>query len=119
METVETLHGILQNAQSDTPDGAVDAAIGVYLAAQSAIDAYEQTKSAAKQLISQVLAVTGATRYSTRAGVVQVTAPSVVVTYVGKSIDLLCSYDADLAMRLYPYRKETVRAGGLRITAKG
>ena len=117
METVETLRGILETAQTGAPEASVENAIMVYQAAQAAIDAYNEVKDAAKLLISEVMAETGETKYSTRAGVVQVTAPSVTVSYDAKALDVLCKADADLAVKLFAYRKESQRAGGLRIAA--
>lgn len=95
----------------------MEAVIALYHEVQAAIDAYTTAKEAAKQLISDVMEKTGQTKYVTLAGTAAVTAPSVTVSYDAKAIDILLRDDADLALRLSPYRKVTERAGTLRITA--
>ena len=91
-------------------------AITVYLAAKSMMDAYSAIADEAKKLIADVMAETGETAYSTQAGKVSITAASTSISYDAKAIDILLRDDADLAMRLAPYRKESQRAGTMRIT---
>ena len=95
----------------------VESAIGVYQVAGAVIEEYAAVMDAAKELIADVMAETGQTKYVTAAGMATMSAPSVTVSYNAKAIDILLRDDADLAMRLSPYRKETERAGSLRITA--
>ena len=66
--------------------------------------------------IADVMTETGETAYKTQAGNVSITAASTSVSYDAKAIDILLRDDADLAMRLAPYRKESQRAGTMRIT---
>ncbi len=113
----ENLSAALKAAHTGAPETCVESAIMVYQSAQTAIDRYELVKGEAKQLITDVMTETGQTSYTTRAGRVAVSAPSVTVSYDAKALDILVRDDADLAMRLAPYRKESERAGSLRITA--
>jgi predicted RecB family endonuclease len=115
--SIEDLEHALEDAQNQLPMTAVESAITVYQAAQAVIDAYTAVKDAAKQLVADVMTETGQTAYNTQAGKASITAPSMTVSYDAKAIDILLRDDADLALRLSPYRKVTERAGSLRITA--
>ena len=114
--TTEELKQALTNAVEQAPDATIADAITVYLAAKSMMDAYSAIADDAKKLIADVMAETGETAYSTQAGKVSITAPATSVSYDAKAIDILMRDDADLAMRLAPYRKESQRAGTMRIT---
>lgn len=115
--TTDELKQALDKAIAQAPDATVADAITVYLAAKSMMDAYSAIADEAKRIISDVMTETGETAYKTQAGNVNVTASSVSVSYDAKAIDILLRDDADLAMRLAPYRKESQRAGTMRITA--
>lgn len=120
MTTPEELAVWLETAKykvEDLPATAVESAIAVYQAASAVIDEYNTVKDAAKKLIMDVMEETGQTKYVTQAGTAAVSAPSVSISYDAKAIDILLRDDADLALRLSPYRKVTERAGTLRITA--
>ena len=114
--TTDELKQALSNAVEQEPDATIADAITVYLAAKSMMDAYSAIADDAKKLIADVMAETGETAYSTQAGKVSITAPATSVSYDAKAIDILMRDDADLAMRLAPYRKESQRAGTMRIT---
>ena len=114
--TIEELEAALFSARSGQPELCVESAVAVYLAAASEIDRYEVVQNEAKRLIGDIMTETGATRYSTRAGVAAVTSPSTVVSYDSKALDVLLRADAELALKLFPYRRETQRAGTLRIS---
>ena len=105
MATIEELETALVAAQCGQPEQCVESAVAVYLAAATEIDRYEVLQNE-----------TGATRYKTRAGVAAVTSPSTVVSYDSKALDVLLRADADLALKLFPYRRESQRAGTLRIS---
>ncbi len=116
MTTIEELQAALDAAHTGTPAESVESAVTVYQVAAGMVDAYNQVKDAAKALIGDVMAETGVTSYATRAGKVAMTAPSVVVSYDARALDVLCQADADLALKLFAHRKETQRAGTMRIT---
>jgi hypothetical protein len=116
MTTIEELRAALDAAQTGTPETSVESAITVYQVAAGMVDAYTEVKDQAKALIGQVMEETGVTSYATRAGKVAMTAPSVVVSYDARALDVLCQADADLALKLFAHRKEAQRAGTMRIT---
>lgn len=111
------LNAALEAAHGYEPSMAVESAIAIYQQASSAADEYAAVKDAARQMIADVMAETGQTAYTTKAGKASMTAPGVSVSYDAKAIDILLRDDPDLAMRLTPYRKEVERAGSLRIVA--
>ena len=117
MTTPEDLKVQLDVATYATPDKSVESAIAIYQAASAFADGYTIIKDAAKKLIADVMEETGQTKYVTLAGTAAITAPSQTVSYDAKAIDILLRDDADLALRLLPYRKVSERAGTLRITA--
>ena len=116
MTTIDELRAALDAAQQGTPEASVESAITVYQVAAGMIDAYSQVKEDAKLLIADVMAETGVTSYTTRAGKVAMTAPGLSVSYDAKALDALALSDARLATILGPHRKETQRAGTMRIT---
>lgn len=113
----DVLAAVVDGAHTGAPQVSVESAILAYQSAQTAIERYELVKGAAKQLIAEVMEETAQTKYVTRAGIVTVTSPSTSISYDGKALDVLCQADADLALKLFPYRKEVQRAGTLRISA--
>ena len=117
MTTTTELQAVLSKAVEQAPGATIADAITVYLMAKAQADAFGKVADEAKKLIGDVMVETGETAYKTQAGNVSMTAPSVSVSYDAKAIDILMKDDADLAMRLAPYRKESQRAGTMRITA--
>lgn len=118
-DQIMEVYNLLGQAQ-DTPEysACLDLAVGAYLLAAGYISRLEEMQAEAKALITEVFTETGQTDAVTSAGKVAVSAPSVSISYDAKAIDILLRDDPDLAMRLSPYRKETMRAGSMRITAK-
>ena len=117
MTTEELLQKALKGAvEQAAPESTVSDAITVYLAAKSMVDVYGKIADEAKRIIGDVMEETGETAYSTQAGKVSITSASTSVSYDAKAIDILMRDDPDLAMRLAPYRKESQRAGTMRIT---
>lgn len=116
MTTIEELQAALDAAHQGAPDKSVESAITVYQVAAGMVDAYSQVKEAAKLLIADVMTETGVTTYTTRAGKVAMTAPALSVSYDARAPDAIALSDARLAAILGPHRKETQRAGTMRIT---
>ncbi len=116
MTTIEELQDALHAALTGPPDKSVESAIMVYQVAAGMVDAYTEVKDDAKALIGDVMEETGVTSYTTHAGKVAMTAPGLSVSYDAKALDALALSDARLAAILGPHRKETQRAGTMRIT---
>lgn len=117
MTTVNELHTALAAAQTGTPEQSVESAVTVYLLAKQRIDEYTAAADAAKKLISDVMAETAQTAYSTKAGKVSITAPSTSVSYDAKALDALTASSDEYARLLQPHRKVSERAGTMRIIA--
>lgn len=115
--TTAELMAALTAAQAGAPDQSVESAVAVYLAAKGMMDAYGAVADAAKKLISDVMAETAQTAYTTRAGKVSITAPSQFVSYDAKALDALAASSDELARMLQPHRKVSERAGTMRIVA--
>lgn len=112
---IDQLRAALERAQSGTPEGSLDTAVGVYKEAASYISALEALQKQAKQLITDIFTELGATEVKTSCGRAYVSKPTVLVTYDNKGLLALCGQDEELRNRLAPYRKETERAGVLTI----
>ena len=118
LDQLQEVRDLVSRAQNAPTEIALDLAVGAYLLAAGYISRLEEMQAEAKALITEVFTETGQIDAVTSAGKVAIGSPSVTVAYDAKAIDILLRDDADLAMRLSPYRKETMRAGSMRITAK-
>ena len=105
----------LEQAQTMTPEAAVESAIMVYLAAKAQIDEHNRIADAAKKLIGDVMLETGVTTYSTKAGKVSMTSASMSVSYDTKALDALLASSDEVRRMLEPHRKVSERAGTMRI----
>jgi aspartate/tyrosine/aromatic aminotransferase len=92
---------------------ALDLAVGAYKQAAGYITIFQELQAEAKALISEVFTETGQTAAVTSAGKVTLSAPTVLVSYDAKAVDILCKADPELALKLFTHRRETMRAGGL------
>lgn len=116
MTTPQTLTDALHDDMPNT-EAAMENAVAVYHAAKAGMDEYQTVADAAKGLMSEIIAETGVTKWATRAGGAQVTAPSVTITYDAKALDALCASSPELAAVLSPHRRVSERAGSLRVTS--
>lgn len=117
MTRVAELEAQLNQAIAQPPHRAVEDAITVYLMAKAQADAFGKVADEAKRLIGDVMVETGQPAYKTQAGNVSMTSPSVSVSYDAKALDALAASSDDFARLLAPHRKESQRAGTMRITA--
>jgi len=104
-------------ASTTSTDVAVDVAIGVYIEAGSAADAYKDVQAEAKRLLGEIMLETGQTQLAASCGTAKITDPSVRVSYDTKALDALRASSDEYARLLGPHRKETVVDGSMRITA--
>ena len=112
---IAELRSALHQAQTGTPEGSLERAIGVYQHAGSLISHLEAVQAEAKLLISEIFLETRCTDVKTQSGRAYVSKPSVIVTYKAKDIDVACAEDTTLAEKLAPFRTVTERAGALTI----
>jgi hypothetical protein len=105
---------LLQRAQT-APDTetALDLAVGAYKQAAGYVTLLQELQADAKALIGEIFSETGQADAVTSAGKVTISKPTPVISYDAKAIDILCKADSDLALKLFAYRRETMRAGGL------
>ena len=105
---------LLQRAQTaPNVETALDLAVGAYKEAAGYITLLQELQADVKALIAEIFSETGQADAVTSAGKVTIAKPSVTVAYDGRALDILCKADADLALKLFAHRKETMRAGGL------
>jgi hypothetical protein len=88
------------------PTTAADEAMAVYLALGAEIDALQEARAAAKQVVADVFAETGVDRLETASGFAYTTKPSIRVSYDTKGLDALCASLPQVASLLRPHRTE-------------
>jgi hypothetical protein len=96
-----------------TTDAAMTDLIGAWIASKARA---QTEQDALKDAMSEIVAETGQERFQTPAGTLSLTASSVSVRYDTKALDALCASNDDLDRILGPHRKESMRAGTLRVT---
>jgi hypothetical protein len=96
---------------------ALENAIFMYRDLAERIKALQEAQAAQKQTITDIFIELGVDKATTPAGKALITAPSVIVSYDAKALDVLRASDDRLDRMLSPHRKETMRAGTLTIKA--
>ena len=128
METYENLRPTLkawarmEHATTDatvepTAETTVEQRIAKYLALASEIKRLGTEQDELKTAIVAAMERLGVASLATAAGRVTVTEPTPTVSWDAKALDILYRDDPALAERLINFRKETYRAGTVRITA--
>jgi hypothetical protein len=112
---IDQLRAALERAQSGTPQGSLDTAVGVYKEAACYISALEELQKQAKLLITDIFAELGAVNVTTSCGRAYVTKPGFTVRYDSTGLDELIAGDPMLANALAPYRQQVERPGVLTI----
>ena len=101
------------NASDD--EDAVGYAIRAYLKLKEMVDELKDDMEKMKVVAEDAMAQLGIDGLDTEYGSATMTKGSKTVSYDAKAIDILIADDEQLAERLLPYRKESVREGSLRI----
>ena len=107
----ERLHSDKLDAES-----AIEDAITVYLHAKDWAAVFDGIAKEAREQLAEIMAETGKTTLEGASGKATVTAPSVSVSYDRKALDALCASSDAARKMLEPHRKESERAGTMRIT---
>lgn len=100
-----------------TAETTVEQHIARYLALAAEIKRLSAEQETAKAAIIAVMERLGLASLATADGRVTITEPTPTVSWDGKALDILYRDDPTLAERLASYRKESYRAGAVRITA--
>ena len=104
----------LSGWHADT-EAALATATAVYQDAANRIEQLQAVQAQAKQLITDIFVETGTTDARTPTAQVYVSRPGVTVSYDVKALDALAAADAEVAVLLTPFRRQTERAGTLTI----
>lgn len=100
-----------------TAETTVEQHITRYLSLAAEIKRLSAEQDELKSAISAAMERLGVASLATAAGRVTVTEPTPTVSWDAKALDILYRDDPALAERLINFRKETYRAGTVRITA--
>ena len=112
----------MEHATPDAPaeptaETTVEQHITRYLSLAAEIKRLSAEQDELKSAISAAMERLGVASLATAAGRVTVTEPTPTVSWDAKALDILYRDDPALAERLINFRKETYRAGTVRITA--
>jgi len=99
----------------ESPESQAETAIMVYQAAAAEMDRFKEIQKRAKVLLEDYMEYTEQTKVRNGAGQAYFTKDSVSVRYDTKALDALCQSHDDLALVLWPHRKESKRKGSLTI----
>lgn len=90
--------------------------VATYLAAKAQMEYFGEVGSEAKGRIAQLIDLTGRSEWATASGKVIVPASAVIVTYDARALDGVRAQSKTVNRYILPFRSETFRAGGIRIT---
>lgn len=113
MQTYEAYMDDAVNAEDD--EDAIGYAIRAYLELKMEAETLKDFMDRMKVVAEDAMAQLGVDGIDTEYGSATMTKGSTTVSYDAKAIDILIADDEQLAARLLPYRKESVREGSLRI----
>lgn len=94
----------------------IETAVNVALGAKSQREAWELLQDRARQIVATSLERGGIDRFTTATGAKAVREkPATVVRWDPRALDAVCASLPDVAAIIAPHRRESVRAGALRI----
>jgi hypothetical protein len=96
----------------------VNQLVATYLAAREQISDLVNVQADAKRGIRQVIDQTGQTDWNVDSGIVLCPADATIITYDAGALDRLAALSHAFRRKVYPFRSQTVRAGGIRINPK-
>jgi aspartate/methionine/tyrosine aminotransferase len=114
----ELAASITSAGQSQQPEQALSAAVAAYRQIQEAVKRLEEYKRAAGAVVGDVLTEMGLSEYVGPEGWAYITAETDVTYYNAAGLDAAAAADAELAVKLAPFRKVTRRSGGVTVKAE-
>lgn len=96
----------------------IDRLVATYLIAKEQIANYVDIQGEAKHRIKQLIDQTGKSEWDVVSGKVIVPADATIVTYDAAALDKLAAASAHFRKKVFPFRRESFRPGGIRITGK-
>lgn len=118
MNQIQILQQQLGEASVYGQDYEVETLVATYVAAKESIADLVDIQAGAKGRISQIIRESGIDVWDTRSGKVIVPADATIVTYDSTALDRLASASGVFRRKVFPFRHETFRAGGIRILSK-
>ena len=118
MNQVQFLREQLSALPASPNEAHVNSLVATYLVAKAQIEELVNVQAEAKAGIRQVIDSTGITRWETSSGLVTCPNDSTIISYDAGALDRLAAANATLRNKIYPFRTESVRAGGIRIAKK-
>lgn len=90
--------------------------VATYLTARARIEEFVNLQADTKSRVREIITATGLTQWQTMSGRVIVPADGTIVSYDAHALDALSVSNRSLGRNIRPHRRETFKAGGIRIT---
>lgn len=116
MNQLQFLQTQLQELPALPAEQEMEALVANYLAARERIESFVEQQAQAKRRVKQIIDETGVLEWSTLSGSVIVPADGVIVSYDAHALDALAASNRSLGRNIRPHRRETFKAGGIRIS---
>lgn len=118
MNQLQLLRSQLIDLPAAPGEEEVNRYVATYLAAREQISSLVDVQAEAKRGIRQVIDATGQSDWNVDSGVVLCPADATIVTYDAGALDRLAEASDAFRRRVYPFRTQSFRAGGIRINPK-
>lgn len=118
MNQVQFLREQLNVSAGSPGEAQVNALVATYLAAKEQIADLVNVQAEAKLGIRQIIDSTGIDEWNVSSGKIIVVADSTIVAYDAKALDKLAADNVRFRNKVYPFRSESIRSGGIRISSK-
>lgn len=115
MNQLQIFQAQLRDIPAVSDQGAVEHLVSVYLVARESIDELIDVQATAKRQLRAVIERTGVGQWQTPAGSVITPADATIISYDASALDRLAALSPVFRRKVYPFRTETFRAGGIRI----
>lgn len=117
MNQVQFLRERLTELPASPNDAQVNSLVATYLAAKDQIAELVDVQAHAKLSLRRIIEETGIHDWTVASGTVLTPADAAIVVYNAASLDKLAAASAVFRRKVFPFRTESFRAGGIRIVA--
>lgn len=116
MNQVQFLHAQIVDLPAQASELEMETLVATYLTAKQQMEHFAGVGAEAKVRISQIIGFTGQSEWATASGKVIVPAPALIVSYDAHGLDGVRAMSKTVNRYILPFRSETLRSSGIRIT---
>ena len=96
----------------------VENLVARYLVAKESIEEFVNIQGDAKHRLRQIIEETGQSNWDVRSGTIICPADYTIVTYDAQALDRLAAASRHFRQKVFPFRGESFRSGGIRIVGR-